>query len=335
MMDWKRWIWTHKKNYGRNVSLIAFIYSPQQAEANPKVFIPYSTFFFQFCNFFLMKKLLITWANWMLAHDLIASTKDTYELVLSDIKEMDITSRESISSFFEHHKPNFVVNCAAYTAVDKAEDEWQLLNYKVNVLGQWLLAKKCAECWIPWITISTDYVFNGENNEGYLPCDSPDPVNQYGMAKYLGEQVAFQHNPETIILRTSRLYGGGSDFKNFVNTMIRLWTEKESLKVVDDQVWIPTYAVDLAAYVSYILEDTWSYAWKILHANNAWTPVSRYWFAKEIFDQSWIEVACSPCSSDEYPLPAKRPSYSMMLSDDTQYQFPDRKDWLRRYVKSI
>lgn len=282
-----------------------------------------------------MKKLLITWAKWMLAHDLTWLAENSYKLILSDIEEMDITSEASITTFFEQHTPDVVVNCAAYTAVDKAENEWMLLNYKVNTLWQWLLAKKCTECNIPWITISTDYVFDGEKKEGYVPSDRPNPLNQYGMAKYLWEQLAFQHNPNTIVLRTSRLYGWGKEFKNFVNTMMRLWKEKDSLKVIDDQMWLPTYTADLANYILHILGNVSTYSWKILHANNSWIATSRYWFAKEIFLQTWIDVNLSSCTSQEYLLPAKRPWYSMMLSNDVWYQFPKWESSLNKYLERI
>lgn len=268
----------------------------------------------------------------MLAHDLIPLLEPTYDLILSDLEDMDITVWQSIDAFFALHQPDIVINCAAYTAVDKAEQDAKTINYAVNTLWVWLLAKACKQYGADMIHISTDYVFNGEQTSWYMPWDIPDPINAYGIAKWLGEEVGKQHLSSLITVRTSWLYGGGTQYKNFVQTMLRLWTQKDTLKVVDDQVGLPTYTVDLAWYIHHIVDNIVSYRSKILHANNSGQQVSWYSFAKEIFEQSSTDIDLHPCTSEAYPTPAQRPAYSMMWSDDETYTMPDWKDGLHRYL---
>lgn len=282
-----------------------------------------------------MSKILITGAKGMLAHDLIPVLETDHELMLTDVSEMDITDSSSIFSVFEWFGPDVVINCAAYTAVDKAEDEWKMINYRVNALWVGELAKACAKFGSELIHISTDYVFEGNNEEWYLPDDTPAPLNEYGMAKRLGEQLARQHLPSTVIVRTAWLYGGWVEFPNFVNTMIRLWKEKESLKVVDDQHGLPTYTVDLAHALDNIVKDIEMHRWATLHLTNAGEKsISWYDFTKEIHAQAGIECDLQPCWSEQYLRPAARPNWSE-LKNKSELEMPEWKEGLGRYLERV
>lgn len=154
------------------------------------------------------KKILITGGSGMLAYDFYKYQNENFEIILLDKKTCNITSFESILQNIALYEPDVVLNCAAYTAVDDAEDIGAKENYEVNALGVYLLAKATSTFGVDFITISTDYVFDGENPNGYNISDIPNPINAYGMAKYLGEKLALDANPNTKIIRTSWLYGG-------------------------------------------------------------------------------------------------------------------------------
>jgi len=268
----------------------------------------------------------------MLAHDLIPVLERDYELKLTDVAEMDITDFASISAVLWSFSPDLVINCAAYTAVDKAENEGKMLNYQVNALGVWLLAKGCKESGADLIHISTDYVFDGTSEKGYAVDDACKPLNEYGMAKRMGEKLARQHLPDTIIVRTAWLYGGGVDFPNFVNTMIKLGTEKDTLTVVNDQHGLPTYTVDLANAIHLMTKDMQKYRWSTQHfTNSGEKSISRYEFTKEIHRQAGIDCEVSPCGSEVYVRPAARPTWSELINE-SEVQLPEWKDGLGRYL---
>jgi dTDP-4-dehydrorhamnose reductase len=154
------------------------------------------------------KKILVTGGRGMLAYDFYRSQKEHFDIILVDRAECDVTSFASVMQCLARHEPDVLLNCSAYTAVDDAEDVGMQVNYDVNTLGVFYLAKATSAFGIPLITISTDYVFDGQNPRGYKPTDICHPINAYGMAKYLGEKLALDANPHTIIIRTSWLYGG-------------------------------------------------------------------------------------------------------------------------------
>ena len=156
----------------------------------------------------LKKKILITGGSGMLAYDFVRTQCDKYEIIAVDREECDITSFESVMQSIALHSPDILLNCAAYTAVDDAEDIGMKVCFDVNTLGTLNLAKATSVFGIEFITISTDYVFDGLNETGYLPTDECNPIGVYGMSKYLGEQLAIDENPRTMIVRTSWLYGG-------------------------------------------------------------------------------------------------------------------------------
>ena len=297
------------------------------------------------------QKILITGGKWMLAYDFIRTQGDKYEIIVVDRNECDITSFESIMQCISLHSPDVLLNCAAYTAVDDAEDIGMRMCYEVNTLGVLNLAKATSVFGIEFITISTDYVFDGKKETGYLPTDECNPIGAYGMSKYLGEKLAIGENPRTIVVRTSWLYGGEVwVFKNFVNTMLRLSENRSELKVVNDQHGIPTSCVDLSHAISEVIDhlEEWDYAGQIFHFSNSIhtsndgidsknqkpkTKNSITWadFAREIFALTWRDTTVIDCSSSEYPTKAKRPEWSILVND-SDILFPDWKIGLRRYL---
>lgn len=289
------------------------------------------------------KKLLITGGKWMLAHDFIATQSENYDIVAVDREECDIASLESIMQCLIQYEPDIVLNCAAYTAVDDAEDIGMQLNYEVNTLWVYHLARASEILGIELITISTDYVFDGMKQEWYLPTDVCHPINAYGMAKYLGERLALDVNPRTIIVRTSWLYGGEwwrkenewrktndekRTFKNFVTTMLRLSESRNELRVVNDQHGIPTSCSFLSEKISEIIshldsEEEWvENIWHITGQSDfldlsemIQRDGSCTWadFARAIFSKYQKTTQVIDCTSSEYPTKARRPEWSVLM----------------------
>ena len=267
------------------------------------------------------KRILITWWKWMLAYDFYRTQKEKYDIILVDRDECDITSFESIMQCIALHQPDILLNCAAYTAVDDAEDIGMKTCFDVNTLGVKNLAKATSVFGVEFITISTDYVFDGKKPEWYLSSDECNPIGIYGMSKYLGERLALDENPRTIIVRTSWLYGGNpygateGVFKNFVNTILRLSEIRDEIRVVDDQHGRPTSCVDLSWYIASHV-DTWkTLQGGIFHFSSPREEFSITWadFAQEIFAKYKKTTKVVRCSSSEYPTKAKRPEWSVLL----------------------
>lgn len=252
-----------------------------------------------------MPLVLVTGANGMLGQDLCPILEDEgYEVIETDIHNLDITDEKQVFDFLSKEKPNFVVHCAAYTNVDKAEEDIETARL-INAKGTENIAKACAEIDATMVYISTDYVFNGERTKPYLPTDKPEPLNNYGLTKFEGEEAVKKYCKKHFIARTSWLYGIHG--KNFVETMISL-ADKPELKVVDDQVGCPTWTVELANGIVTLLQ-TENYG---IHHVCGSESTSWYGFAKEIFEQMNLDVNLKPCTTDEFPRPAKRPAYSIM-----------------------
>jgi len=283
-----------------------------------------------------MLKILITGWNWMLASDFKKVFKDNFQIFSFGSKELDIRNIENIENIVNKIKPEIILNFAAYTKVDDAEDIWKKINFDVNTLWTYNLAKISNKNNIDFITISTDYVFDGEKIEWYNENDLPNPINEYWMSKYLWEKLALQENKNSIIIRTSWLYGGWKNYKNFVNTMLDLWKKLDKLKVVSDQYWNPTYTIDLSLAIWKVIENIWKYRWKILHFSNEteWNWITWYEFAKEIFKQAWLNVKVEPCNSKEFPTKAKRPKYSKLLNN-SNIVLRNWKDGIKDYLKKI
>ena len=250
-------------------------------------------------------KILVTGSNGMLGQDLCPILEDEgYIVEETTISDMDFTDKNQVITRIEETKPDFIMHLGAYTNVNKAEEERELA-YKTNAEGTQNLAAICKDKDIPILYISTDYVFDGTKNGKYLPEDKQNPINVYGDSKYKGE-LAILENEKYYIVRTSWLYGHHG--KNFVETMISL-ADKEEIKVVDDQRGCPTWTVDLANGIVKILKEKSPYG--IYHVCGS-GQTSWYGFACEIFKLCGKKVNIKPCTTKDFPRPAKRPMNSIM-----------------------
>lgn len=241
---------------------------------------------------------------------LVAKGTTRFDFIFTGREDLDLGKPESIPFFFEKNKPVYFINCAAYTAVDKAETE-RGLAYSINATSVGVIAAQCKLHGCTLITISTDYVFDGNGKLPYLPNHPTEPVNYYGETKLAGEKLALQNDPGTIIIRTSWVYSTHGN--NFVKTMLRLMKERDELKVVNDQVGCPTYAADLAAVILSIitsLEEGNKHA-GIYHYSNTGV-ISWFDFATAIRDEAGLSCTVLPIPASAYPTPAKRPAYSVM-----------------------
>ena len=253
-------------------------------------------------------KILVTGANGMLGQDLCPILEDNeYEVYETDIHNLDITKIDEVEKVLKEEKPDIVIHCAAYTNVDKAEEDIETARL-INKTGTENLAKICAEIEATIIYISTDYVFDGTKTSPYLPEDKTNPINNYGLTKLEGEEAIKKYCKKYYIARTSWLYGHHG--KNFVETMISL-ANKDELKVVDDQIGCPTWTLELANGIVKLLKEKEYGIYHVCGSNyTTW-----YGFAKEIFEQTNQKVNLKPCQTQEYPRPAKRPKYSVMQNN--------------------
>lgn len=251
---------------------------------------------------------------------------DSFDFLFTDREQIDLAKPETISAFFQKCTPQYFINCAAYTAVDKAETEKETA-YAINAVAVGEIAKECHQCNATLITLSTDYVFNGNGSVPYLPEMNSDPVNYYGYSKKAGEQLALEKNGRTIIIRTSWVYS--SHGNNFVKTMLRLMKERTELKVVDDQIGSPTYAADLAMAILDMIQslEKGNIHYGIYHYCNAGI-LSWYQFALRIKALAGSSCHVLPQASSAYPTPAKRPFYSVMDTRSIQRDFGiEKMDW--------
>ena len=253
--------------------------------------------------------ILVTGGNGQLGCSLrLASAESLHRYIFTDVEELDITSVEAIEAFFQSERPDVVVNCAAYTAVERAEeDESQadLINHKAVAL----LAAACQRHDAMLIHISTDYIFSGEGDTPYTEECAPAPINAYGRTKLSGERAVEESGCRHIILRTSWLY---SEFgNNFVKTMQSLMTTRSEVRVVADQIGTPTYAGDLAAAITYIINSGQLGKCGTYHYSNE-GACSWYDFACEIARLSESNCKVTPCTTEEYPTKAQRPRYSVL-----------------------
>ena len=252
-----------------------------------------------------MQKVLVTGAKGMLGQDLCPILEDEgYDVVETDIHNLDITNFKQVQTVISEEKPGIVIHCAAYTNVDKAEEDVETARL-INSKGTENIAKTCADADITMVYISTDYVFGGGGNKPYLPTDQVNPLGVYGKTKWEGEEAVRKYCKKYYITRTSWLYGIHG--KNFVETMLSL-ADKPELKVVDDQVGCPTWTIELANGIVKLLNDADYGTYHV--CGSGYT--SWYGFAKKIFEEAGLNVNLKPCTTEEYPRPAKRPHYSVM-----------------------
>ncbi|MBD0367382.1 MAG: dTDP-4-dehydrorhamnose reductase [Flavisolibacter sp.] len=256
-----------------------------------------------------MAKILVTGANGQLGSELrdIAGSFRHHIFLFEDRTGIDITNDQDITSYFSIHAPQYCINCAAYTAVDKAEtEEEQAL--AVNVQAVKNLAAACNQYGAKFIHISTDYVFDGTANKPYKEEDAPHPVNRYGQSKLMGEIEAQKESNQTIILRTSWVYSVYGN--NFVKTMLRLMQSRPQINVVADQQGSPTYAADLAAAIMHII-DSGVWVPGIYHFTNE-GETTWFQFAEAIKELYSLNCTIQPIKTEQYPTPAKRPKYSVL-----------------------
>ena len=257
-----------------------------------------------------MAKFLITGANGQLGNEIrfIANDDKFNSYIFTDIDELDITNLHALCNFVEIHKPNFIVNCAAYTAVDNAEDDVELCS-KINCFAVENIAKAAKSVGAKVIHISTDYVYSGDATKPYLESDQANPKSVYGTTKQNGENRLIEILPnDSIIIRTSWLY---STFgKNFVKTMILLGKERDNLNVVSDQKGTPTYARDLAKAIISIANAKEFIAGIYNYSNEG--ECSWYNFACEIHRLANIKCIVKAIRTEDYPTKAQRPAYSVM-----------------------
>lgn len=259
-----------------------------------------------------MKKILVTGANGQLGQCLqkISSQFEEFEFIFTDSETLDITNKEEVNDFFWQNAPDFCINAAAYTAVDLAETEVEKA-FLVNADGAENLAEACAENNAQFIHVSTDYVFDGENNLAYTEEDFTNPLGVYGASKLAGDELALEVNPCSVILRTSWVY---SEFgKNFVKTMLSLFATKEELNIVADQFGQPTNANDLAEAIMKIIKSE-KITPGIFNFSNL-GRISWFDFAEKIAELSEAKIKLNAIETSQYPTPATRPKNSVLDLD--------------------
>ncbi len=269
---------------------------------------------------YMNKKILILGAQGMLGQDLRTILAD-FNLILWDQPEIDITDQNQVNSKIKNLKPDIIINCAAYTDVDGCETN-QDLAMQVNGLAVGYLAEITKEMDTTLMHISTDYVFNGQNKQGYTEdSQAIDPLNIYGRSKLKGELFLKEKADNYYLIRTSWLYGKKGN--NFVETMLKLAQEKDSLKVVNDQFGKPTRTIDLAEQIRYILDNNLDFG--SYHVTNETKTGGISWhdFAQKIFELAEIKIDLQPCSTKEFPRPAQRPAYSALINT----KLPQLRNW--------
>ena len=286
-----------------------------------------------------MHKLLVTGANGQLGWELgqLAEAYPAFEFVLVDRSQLDLAFPETFEKIIQTIAPDCIINTAAYTAVDKSETE-KALSYTVNATAVQTLASICKKLAIPFMTYSTDYVFDGEATEPYASSTKVDPVNYYGSTKAAGETLAMEVNENTIIIRTSWVFS--SHGNNFVKTMMRLMKERDQLNIVADQKGRPTYAKDLAMATMKMIEAL--HAGKtikgIYHFANQ-GETTWYDFAAKIKAIAGLTCDLQPIETKDFPTPAKRPAYSVLdtsrIEEALSLSIPHWEDALTSCMKEI
>ena len=284
-------------------------------------------------------KILITGANGMLAKEVKEKFQEGNEIIATDVAELDITNAEKVMEYIVEKKPDYIINCAAYTAVDKAEENYELAD-KINGDGPENLAKAAKVAGAKLVHVSTDYVFGGDLDvsKDYKEDDEKNPVTAYGKTKLRGEEGIIKNMDEYYIFRTAWLYGVGGN--NFVKTMTKLGTTRDEINVVSDQHGSPTYAKDLTEIIYQAIEKKIPYG--IYNATNE-GYTTWYDFTKEIFAEQGIECKVNPVTTEEYIemmkiTQAKRPFNSQLSKEkllNLGINIPEWKDGLKRYLNEV
>lgn len=264
----------------------------------------------------------------------VSAERNTHDILFATQENGNILNKELLDKIFEHEKPSFVINCAAYTAVDRAEDEQELCR-RINCDGALFIANACKQHNASLVHISTDFVFKGNIASPLKETDPTAPENIYGITKLEGETVIAETLPEHFIVRTSWLY---SEFgNNFVKTMLRLGKDKSELGIIADQIGSPTYAIDLAGAILDIIESE-SKSYGIFHYSNEGVA-SWFDFAKAVFDIGNMPLRLNPLRTAEYVTKAVRPAYSVMdkskIKSTFGLQIPYWRDSLEKCMEQL
>lgn len=287
----------------------------------------------------VQKKVLVTGGTGQLGSELKEWTRrheSKFQYFYTGSADLDITQLDAVRSFIERYSIEYIINCAAYTMVDRCETDMEKC-YAVNHLGAENLAKVAAEFNCKLIHISTDYVFDGKADKPYLEDSSVNPLSVYGKSKLKAEEAVMTFAPNAIIIRTAWLYSSLKN--NFVNTMLRLMNEREELTVVADQHGTPTYARDLAEAIAIILDNAEGGEWKegIYHFSNL-GETTWFGFAEKIKQLAKIEnCQLKPIESKNYPTPAVRPPYTVLdktkMQDTFHFTIPHWEESLERFLR--
>lgn len=287
-----------------------------------------------------MVKILVTGANGQLGSEIrkISGNFPEFDFSFTDVAELDITSPLKVDALLADFKPEYLINCAAYTAVDKAETDQEIATL-INATAVGILATASAKVGCRMVHISTDYVFDGNGPRPYLEDHPVNPQSVYGKTKLEGEILCAQNNPDSLIIRTSWLYSAFGN--NFVKTMVRLGTERQELGVIADQVGTPTNAADLAlailTVISSVSSGAKSFVPGIYHYSNEGVA-SWYDFTKAIFEIAGITCSVKPIASEDFPSPVQRPPYSVMnkskIKATFELQIPYWRDSLNTYFQN-
>ena len=281
-------------------------------------------------------KILVTGSNGQLGSEIkfVSKNHKNFNWIFSDLKECDLSKLDQLEIYLNKIRPNLIINCAAYTAVDNAENDFynsDLINHKsIDLISNWTNSNKCK-----LIHISTDYVFDGTSSVALTENAKTSPINVYGTTKLLGENACLSNNSNSIIIRTSWVYSSYGN--NFVKTMMKLMKKKDNLNIVNDQIGSPTYAFDLA---NVILKIICSKEWKggIYHYSNS-GEISWYEFANEIKNICGYTTLLNGVSSDEFVTIAKRPKFSLLdknkITRDYKVKIPNYLTSLKKCIKII
>lgn len=283
-------------------------------------------------------KILVTGSNGQLGRSIQERSLlyPEFSFDFTDVDQLDITNKSALELYLKTNKQDVIINCAAYTAVDKAEEEAEKA-FLLNATAVEYLSKIASENGIFLIHISTDFIFDGKIDKPYKEEDLAQPESAYGKSKLAGENAIINCGPNASIIRTSWLY---SEYgHNFVKTILQLASERNELKVVSDQLGTPTYAGDLADAILKILQTNYqTKGVHIFHYSNEGVA-SWYDFAKAIIEFNKLDCKVIPIPTSEYPLPAKRPEYSVMNKEKLKQYFnieiPKWKDSLKVCLKNL
>jgi dTDP-4-dehydrorhamnose reductase len=286
-----------------------------------------------------MKNVLVTGANGQLGHSIrqLASAYPQYTFLFTDVDTLDICDATAVNTFVKEQSIHYILNCAAYTAVDRAEDD-EFLCQRINCDAVRNLGVAATAVGAKVIHVSTDYVFDGTHHTPYMETDETCPASVYGRTKLAGEQALFAVCPDAVVIRTAWLY---SEFgNNFVKTMLRLGSEREQLNVVFDQVGSPTYAGDLACAMLTVLEQAEKdiFVAGIYHYSNEGV-CSWYDFAVKIMELGRRNCHVSPIESKDYPAKANRPHFSVLnkakIKKTYQVSVPHWEESLRKCIEKL